>query len=276
MSNSIYIKLLENKIDNLINSFKYTSRSIFYDAENKRIIHPGEFGGYREKILNDFIKIIIPKIYGIGDGFIISNTNQISTQCDIVIYDRDYTPTVEIDSFQKFYTVETVVGIGEVKSVLNKSILKETLQKLSNIKRIKSQVQNPYVLKKKSKDLNAFNPAINLYDNIFSFLVCEKLDFDLNNTNWDEYFETVYENIDLHHRHNAILSIEDGLFLYKGLINRQTTILPYPCITESQILENEFIKKEDDYRIFKLFASAMFDGISHATILYPETTRYIE
>jgi len=275
MSNRIYNKLLENKIENLINSFRYTSRDIFFDEINNRITHPGEFGGYREKIITDFLKITIPKIYGIGDGFIISNNDDVSTQCDIVIYDKEYTPTIEFDSLQKFYTVETVVGIGEAKSRLNKTSLKETLIKLSKVKKIKSTVQEPYILKKKTLD-NIFQPTINTYDNIFSFLICEKLDFNLNNLDWDNYFNEVYDNIDINHRHNVILSIEDGFILYKGFINQQITILPYPFLTNNQLLQNNFIKKENNsYRIYKLFASAMFDGISHATVLYPETTKYI-
>lgn len=275
MSNRIYNKLLENKIENLINSFKYTSRDIFYDEANNRIIHPGEFGGYREKIIIDFLRITIPKTFGISDGFIISNNDEISTQCDIVIYDKEYTPTIEIDSLQKFYTVETVVGIGEAKSKLSKAALKETLIKLANSKKIKCNVQQPYILKKKSAD-NIFQPTVNVYDNIFSFLICEKLEFNLNDLDWNDYFNDVYNDFETNHRHNVILSIEDGFILYKGTLSGQNTILPYPSLVGNQPFENEFIQKENgSYRIYKLFASAMFDGISHATILYPETTKYI-
>lgn len=49
-------------------------------------------------------------------------------------------------------------------------------------------------------------------DEIFSFLICNKLNFDVEEID----FEEIYKNIPhLKYRHNVILSLQDGLITYK-------------------------------------------------------------
>ena len=49
-------------------------------------------------------------------------------------------------------------------------------------------------------------------DEIISFLICNKLDFDINEVD----FNNIYSEIkDVRFRHNMILSLQDGLLLYK-------------------------------------------------------------
>jgi len=83
MSSKIFNALLEEKIELFINSFQSTSRSVFFDEESKKLRHSGEFGMYREKISHSFLKFIMPQKFSLGDGFIISNKDEVSTQCDI-------------------------------------------------------------------------------------------------------------------------------------------------------------------------------------------------
>lgn len=77
--------------------------------------------------------MLLKKSYDIGDWFIITSKDTVSTQCDIVIYDNNTIPLIQ-DNSVKFFPVETVVGIGEIKSSLNKTQFKETLQKWQKTK----------------------------------------------------------------------------------------------------------------------------------------------
>jgi hypothetical protein len=111
----------------------YIGKNIFSN-DNGKLIHPGEFGIYREAICKRFLEFIIPKKLSIDNGFLINTNNEVSTQCDIVIYDSKHTPLVQSNELQRFFPIETVCAIGEVKSTLSKAQLKETLLKLSKVK----------------------------------------------------------------------------------------------------------------------------------------------
>lgn len=116
--NDIFKKLLDRKIDNFIYAYKNLSRDVFVN-ETGTLIHPGEFGMYREKIVSELLRPFLPSKLEVGTGFIITSKNRISTQCDIIIYDRENTPVIE-NGEQRFFPVESVVGVVEVKSKLSK------------------------------------------------------------------------------------------------------------------------------------------------------------
>ena len=85
MSINVFEKLLIEKIENFILAFSETSEKVFFDDAGKQI-HPGEFGKFREDICKEFIRFFVPHRLDIGEGFLITSTNKISTQCDIFIY----------------------------------------------------------------------------------------------------------------------------------------------------------------------------------------------
>ena len=267
MSINVFEKLLIEKIDNFKLAFSSTAEGVFFD-DNWKLIHPGEFGRYRENICKEFLRLIIPSRLEIGEGFIINTFNNISHQCDIVIYDSKNTPLLESSERQFFYPIETVAAIGEIKSVLTKSNFKEAINKLSRVKELREQIKNPSIIKKDGK--GAFDPKHNPYDQIFTFIICKKLDFDISNLTTE--INQMYEpNVEYRHRHNLILSIEDGLLAYFD--NNNKTMM-YPHVGDN--LKNRFTyPTENPYVHFKFFASYLFMGTSSSTILYPEITNYM-
>ena len=92
MSNRIFDALYREKIDIFKNSFSATSTEVFYDPENNRLIHAGEYGIYRESVVRDFLNFIVPQRLAISNGFLMSAMDDISTQCDVVIFDSKMTP----------------------------------------------------------------------------------------------------------------------------------------------------------------------------------------
>lgn len=273
MSSKIFDALLEEKIDLFVNTFIGTSRTVFFDEETKRLRHSGEFGIYREKITHDFLKYIIPQKFSFGNGFIISNNDEVSTQCDIIMFDRSITPLIQSSEHQTFYPVETVVAVGEVKSTLSKTEFVTAINKLSKIKKIKSQLKSPTFYSRRD-NLGSFDPQNVLYDGIFTFIICEKLNFKLEDIE-NELNEMYEKDVNHWNRHNLILSIEDGLFHYN--INQPNDKLAFWAPTFNGETSHRFTKKSetDKYHHFKSFAMCLFNGLSFATVLLPEMVYYM-
>ena len=268
MSINVFEKLLIEKIENFILAFSETSEKVFFDDAGKQI-HPGEFGKFREDICKEFIRFFVPHRLDIGEGFLITSTNKISTQCDIVIYDATSTPLIKSDSQQKFYPVETVAAIGEVKSILSKNEFKTAINKLSKVKELREDIQHPVIIKKDRE--GPFDPIIDPYDQIFTFTICKKLNITFSDITSE--INSMYDStVEYRHRHNLILSVEDGLLAYYD--NNGKTMM-YPWFA-NMILKNRFTQPDTNpYSHFKLFSSYLFLGTTSNTILYPEISDYM-
>ena len=273
MGNKTFKSLLNLKVEQFKRSFSYYSPEFFKDL-NVNIYHPGEYGSYRENVIKPFLKIIMPQKYSIGSGFLINNKEGRSSQIDIVIYDSKVTPLIE-DQQNVFYPVETVVGIGEIKSTLSKKDFGEALRRLASNKELKSYSYSSPILEDQQRHFNINHP----YDQLFSFLICEKLDFDYKNID----FNTIYESsLPSHARHNIILSVQDGLFLYK-LKDDEKRYWPYPIGIKKELgIKNEtlnhFVNKNDDdleNAHFEAFSVYFFQAISSKRVFFPEMATYL-
>ncbi|TCL01621.1 hypothetical protein BXY66_2937 [Shimia isoporae] len=91
---------------------------------------------YRERLLENLLKTFLPRHIETGTGFIIGRKGDTSTQVDIVLFDADETPKVEDAAFRRFYPLETIVAVGEVKSSLKKSEIVNVLKKLRKVKEL--------------------------------------------------------------------------------------------------------------------------------------------
>ena len=226
--NSVFQELIYFKIERFLFEYKNLSRSVFL-KEDGSLAHPGEFGMYRERIVSDLIKPFLPSRLAVGTGFIITHQNNQSTQCDLIIYDKENTPVIE-NGDQRFFPVECVVGVVEVKSKLTKSTLTETLRKLTEIKKLRKDIahNNPYVFK--DGLYSGFDADNNYHDQMATFLVCESLDFDLSEC-YIDFFEGVYNGIDKSLYHNMVLSLSDCLCLYHDGNSRP---IYFPCFDPSK------------------------------------------
>lgn len=268
MSINVFEKLLIEKIENFKSAFAETAEGVFFNDDGK-LIHPGEFGRYRENICKQFLKFVTPARLDIGTGFIINTSNEVSHQCDIIIYDAQNTPLLESEEKQFFFPVETIAAVGEIKSVLSKKALSEAIQKLARVKVLREEVKNPAIIKKDRG--TGYDPSNHIYDQIFTFIVCKKLDFKLSNLS-TEINKLYGESIEYRHRHNLILSVEDGLLAY---YEHSGKTMMYPVFNNAK-LKNRFVTPgENPYVHLKYFASYLFMGTSSATILYPEISDYM-
>ncbi|MBP1631578.1 MAG: hypothetical protein H6Q15_2471 [Bacteroidetes bacterium] len=276
--NQIYKKLLKNKIDQFITDFK-SSKELFESLDNQnKLFHPGEFGLFRENICDELIKFTIPNKYNTGTGFLINSFDEISTQCDIVIYDLSNTPLIQDSSNNRFFPVESVLGIGEIKSKLTIKKLCEALVKLSKNKAIKKINQNNVFCVNKPNN-NTFNPKVNCYDTIFSFLICDEIE-NFNYARINQEMNTFYKknNIDYEFRHNFILSISDGVSMYKNQFNdidpkiSQNTPMYFPKYMDYEF-ENLHINNGNVENL-TYFLTSLSNFLANVNIYYPEPNAY--
>jgi hypothetical protein len=279
MSNKIFQAILERKIDNFIKSFVIDSRSIFY--KDDILIHPGEYGKYRENTLKDLLKILIPTDFKINDGFVITAKDEVSTQCDIVIYNSSELPFLN-DGISQFYPIESVLAIGEVKSDLDKKRFKEALVKLARNKMLQDSRLGTEKKRKYSFKEN---------DYLNTFLVCRKLTF-----NFDFNFDEIYGDIPCKYWHNCILSIEEGLLAYnldfdkfpepmranairRGLNLRNIVVWEYPLHQEGESIykcycEKFFIYQENKYKHITMFLQSIVSTLDSMTLYNTEFLHY--
>ena len=264
--------LLNEKIEVFIYSFSTSARKVFVDPTTGKLFHPGEYGTYREGILREFLRICIPARLDIGTGFLINASGDISTQADIVIYDKSAIPRVESIEQQRFFPVEGVCAIGEVKSRLSKSGLREALNKLARVK-AKADIisSNAVIYRDRAVASQPFDRKNVFYDQLISFLVCEKFDFDVGSlsTEVSSWYE---DDIKDHHKHNLVLSISDGLLLYVD-VNKKSWMYPS---TNRYPVKNRFIQPTSSPIVhFHFFCSYMYSATTSATILFPDMTAYM-
>lgn len=195
MPNKIFQTILNRKIESFASTFVEDSKSIFFNGSH--LIHPGEYGRYRENSMKDLLQILTK--YKVSDGFIITSNDNVSSQCDIVIYDNLDFPILE-NNFTQFFSIESVIAIGEVKSALNKTDFKNALRKLSGNKKLSDDLKTEAKIPGKGREHNF--PV--------SFLVCKNLSFDCSNID----FENIYKDIPREYWHNFILIIDKGIYLY--------------------------------------------------------------
>lgn len=201
MSSKIFKKIVDRNIELFVGHFSDDS-SVIYKDEKEKLIHPGEFGKYREESCKQILRLLLNKNLSLSDGFVITANDQITTQCDVIIYNSAISPIIA-DDISKMFPAEEVRGIVEVKSTLSRAEYIAALRKMAENKRMIMEGRRG---EKRCKEGRVYKH----YDTIGSFLICNKLDFDFSNLDNEE----IYEGIDRVYWHNSILSIENGVFNY--------------------------------------------------------------
>lgn len=271
MGNKIFDNLLIEQFEVFKRAFS-ASKELFINPETGSLIHPGEYGTYRESICKEFLRFFIPSRLEIDTGFILNIFNENSTQCDIIVYDRNSTPLLQSKEKQRFFPAETLCAIGEIKSTLNKHQLKIALNKLAYTKKICEAIDSQPI---KRKEQGPYHPDY-IFDQKFTFLICEKIELGKTETmeglakELPSLYDSKYED---RHKHNLILSLQDGVFLYfKENIEAS---IPWPKM-EGKVLPDSFIQDtEGNYASLRAFATYMFMATSSASIYHPELTLYM-
>ncbi|WP_229767942.1 DUF6602 domain-containing protein, partial [Vibrio cholerae] len=259
-------KIIENLLARNFTDFEFAFQQAetLYANERGELFHKLEYGEYRERVLLRLLKSILPARFDIGSGFIVNADGNVSTQCDLIIYDKNEMPTLESDYGQRFFPVEAVVGVGEVKSKITCiSKLNEYLEKLSSVASIKNKIHDAV----KVNELNYKFCPIDPKDGIFTFIVCAEFDFNLST-------DKIVENHAVMNRVNCVLSVKDGILCRKS---PQGELYPFPVHPEFNDISLHYIRADSNEMKshFQIFTS-LIRLMAETTHVYKvDITKYL-
>ena len=228
------------------------SRSIFESRDVKNeLSHAGEFGRFREKLLQSLLQQFLPNRLRVGDGFLVPFLDRRSTQCDALIYDKDTSPQIASSGGLVMFPLEVCAAVGEVKSSLTFAKAGEALEKLSQIKRMRCEMpvsslpaaptsalltdtqrlleigfksgsfNSPDALKEQSDAIaSLYDPKKNEQQALVTFLICEEIVWPSERGDegprdaLEKNIKALMKNTVPHLRPNFILSLKQGFLSY--------------------------------------------------------------
>lgn len=271
--NRIYVSLIDAQLRSFSSEFRDTARSIFYDDDAARLIHPGEYGGFRESLVRDLLTKFLPESYGVSQGFIISPEGDVSNQCDIVVYSRLYAPVIQSPEQQRFFPVESVVAVGEVKSTLSRAKLQEACVKLSRVKEMREDLRRPAIGFSAHKSIGHYSAREHLLDQVATFIVADEVQGSL------EDVQTAVNNASASpFRVNLVLSVDSWCSTYQDL---KGMFWPYPVDVDdkNQVVHDVLPlvlhpASQDQLSHLRLFLHFMQILATRTTVLYPDLHGY--
>lgn len=107
--------------------------------------HKGEQGSSNERALIEFLEKYLPKRYAVGRGKILAHNEEDTDQIDTIIYDNYRNPPLYTENGFLAAAIESVYGVIEVKTTLNKTQLLDANGKSKSVltkPRLSSTVTN--------------------------------------------------------------------------------------------------------------------------------------
>jgi len=98
------------------------------------ITHDGVMGDVNEQHFIEVLRKYLPNRYAIDSAVVIDSNGYSSDQIDIVIFDKQYTPTLFDQHNHRFVPAEAVYGIFEVKPTVNKEYLEYAAEKAESVR----------------------------------------------------------------------------------------------------------------------------------------------
>lgn len=249
-------KVLENlvniKMKNFIDEYKNAAQLFENRDVKNRLLHPAEYGVYKEKLLSSLFEFTLPKKYSCGTGFVTNNYKEITTQCDIILYDALNAPFLEIEN-GRFFPQEVVYAIGEVKSKLTKQQLFDALIKLAK----KKKIRKPFKGNTINDNVVDVNPLRDQYHSICTFLICDEIIDWNDNISKEIRNEYTKNNIDVQYQFNLILSLKNGVMAYDAF-----KVIEY-LRHKGEDLDDSFQENGGHFG----FASSYFQAVSPQNII---------
>lgn len=102
-----------------------------------RIIHDGDRGEVNEQYFIDVLRNYLPNRYTVHKAAILDSEGQVSDSIDVVVHDRQYTPTLLDSESHRYIPAEAVYAIFECKPRIDKGYLEYAADKAASVRRLK-------------------------------------------------------------------------------------------------------------------------------------------
>ena len=102
-----------------------------------RIVHDGDRGEVNEQYFIDVLRHYLPNRYTVHKAAILDSEGQVSDSIDVVVHDRQYTPTLLDSESHRYVPAEAVYAIFECKPKIDKGYLEYAASKAESVRRLK-------------------------------------------------------------------------------------------------------------------------------------------
>lgn len=153
-----------------------------------RATHTVAVGSGREAAARKKLESVLPSGIGVGTGFVYDKQGNVSQQCDVVIYEKDFVLKYSHneDESNTYYNCESVIAVGEIKSTASITEIKDALGKfvsLNKLKRINNDntIFRKYLSSQSIQTIlsDAYDPVTKELDQIYKFFLCKNFSTSL-------------------------------------------------------------------------------------------------
>jgi hypothetical protein len=101
-----------------------------------RITHSGDRGEVNEEFFIDFLRAYLPNRYTVEKAIVIDSKGAVSHSIDIVVFDRQYTPTLLDNDKHRYVPAEAVYAVFECKPKIDKGYLEYAGEKVESVRKL--------------------------------------------------------------------------------------------------------------------------------------------
>lgn len=103
---------------------------------SSRIAHAGDRGEVNEQHFIDFLRHYLPNRYTVEKAIVIDSLGHVSDSIDVVVFDRQYTPTLLDNDKHRYVPAEAVYAVFECKPKIDKGYLEYAADKAASVRRL--------------------------------------------------------------------------------------------------------------------------------------------
>ena len=101
-----------------------------------RISHAGDRGEVNEQFFIDFLRAYLPNRYTVDKAIVLDSRGSVSHSIDIVVFDRQYTPTLLDSDKHRYVPAEAVYAVFECKPTFDHGYLEYAGNKAESVRRL--------------------------------------------------------------------------------------------------------------------------------------------
>jgi hypothetical protein len=104
---------------------------------SRRIVHAGDRGEVNEQHFIEFLRKYLPNRYTVEKAIVLDSEGNVSQSIDVVVFDRQYTPTLLDNDKHRYVPAEAVYAVFECKPTIDKGYLEYAAEKAASVRKLK-------------------------------------------------------------------------------------------------------------------------------------------